>query len=145
VTDVNSRSIGIELDNDGASPFAAPLMDALEALLPGILARWSIPARGVIGHSDMAPARKRDPGPRFDWRRLARAGLAVWPECPPHSDSDPGPDPARFRGDLRAFGYPEVGDDLLLSAFRLRFRPGATGPLDARDCALAATLARTAH
>src|SRR5690606_35918468 len=62
--DVNSRSIGIELDNDGRSPFAAPLMDALEALLPGILARWSIPTHGVIAHSDFAPARKIDPGPR---------------------------------------------------------------------------------
>jgi hypothetical protein len=73
--DVNSRSIGIELDNDGASPFAAPLMDALEELLGGILARWDIPPLGVIGHSDMAPGRKRDPGPRFDWQRLARGGL----------------------------------------------------------------------
>ena len=60
--DVNSRSIGIELDNDGHSPFAAPLMDALETLLAGVLARWAIPPGGVIAHSDMAPARKVDPG-----------------------------------------------------------------------------------
>lgn len=135
--DVNSRSIGIELDNDGASPFAAPLMDALEALLPGILARWDIPPEAVIGHSCMAPGRKIDPGPRFDWQRLARAGLAVWPE---RRDAAP-LDPARFRADARAFGFPDVAEELLLSAVRLRFRPGATGPLDTLDCAIMAEMA----
>ena len=79
IADVNSRSIGIELDNDGASPFPAPLMTTLEALLAGILDRWRIGPAGVIAHSDMAPGRKSDPGPRFDWQRLARGGLAVWP------------------------------------------------------------------
>ncbi|MBT5821081.1 MAG: N-acetylmuramoyl-L-alanine amidase, partial [Rhodobacteraceae bacterium] len=53
--DINSRSIGIELDNDGFSPFSATLMDALEDLLGGILARWEIPAHHVIAHSDLAP------------------------------------------------------------------------------------------
>lgn len=134
--DVNSRSIGIELDNDGTSPFAAPLMDALEELLADILARWDIPPRGVIAHSDMAPGRKRDPGPRFDWRRLARAGLSVWPAPGGKVPVDAG----RFRHDAVAFGYPDIGEALLLQAFRLRFRPGAQGPLDATDCALAAAL-----
>ena len=138
--DVNSRSIGIELDNDGASPFAAPLMDALEDLLGGILRRWDIPAAGVIAHSDMAPERKRDPGPRFDWRRLARQGLSVWPAV---GDTDGGPsDWSAFRADAMAFGYPDVADDLLLDAVRLRFRPGATGALDRTDCAIAAALAK---
>jgi N-acetylmuramoyl-L-alanine amidase len=138
--DVNSRSIGIELDNDGASPFSAPLMDALEKVLWGVLARWHIPPACVIGHSDMAPERKRDPGPRFDWRRLARQSLAVWPDTgsvPPDA-----PDMARFRADALAFGYPDVADDLLLHAVRLRFRPGTSGPLDSTDCAIAAALAR---
>jgi N-acetylmuramoyl-L-alanine amidase len=80
VGDVNSRSIGIELANDGAQPFGAPQMAALERLLAGIMARWQVRPERVIGHSDMAPERKRDPGPRFDWRALARAGLSVWPE-----------------------------------------------------------------
>ena len=75
--DINSRSIGIELDNTGATPFSEPQMAALEALLPGILQSWSIPPEGVIGHSDMAPGRKFDPGPRFDWQRLERQGLAA--------------------------------------------------------------------
>ncbi len=138
--DVNSRSIGIELDNDGASPFAAPLMDALECLLGDILMRWDIPAAGVIGHSDMAPGRKRDPGPRFDWLRLARRGLAVWPDCVAPGRAPP--DMAGFRADAMAFGYPDVEDDLLLETVRLRFRPNARGPLDATDCEIAAALAR---
>jgi N-acetylmuramoyl-L-alanine amidase len=138
--DVNSRSIGIELDNDGASPFAAPLMDALEELLRDVLTRWDIPATGVIGHSDMAPDRKSDPGPRFDWRRLARRGLSVWPdELTPTASA---PDPAAFRTHATAFGYPDLDDALILRALRLRFRPAARGPLDATDCAVAEALAR---
>ncbi len=134
VTDVNSRSIGIELDNDGASPFTEPLMHALEVLLCDILRRHAIPPHRVIGHSDMAPGRKIDPGPRFDWRRLARQGLSVWPV--------PGKPEEDFRASARAFGYPDVEDATLLSAFRLRFRPWARGPLDSVDAALAADLAR---
>jgi N-acetylmuramoyl-L-alanine amidase len=136
--DVNSRSIGIELDNTGATPFAAPMMDALEALLAGILTRWQIAPEGVIGHSDMAPGRKIDPGPRFDWQRLARQGLAVWPAA-----TAPAPaDPDAFRLDALAFGYPDVADALLLKSVRLRFRPAAQGPLDGWDCALMRDLAR---
>ncbi|MEH6360408.1 MAG: N-acetylmuramoyl-L-alanine amidase, partial [Amylibacter sp.] len=69
VTDVNSHSIGIELANTGDTPFAAAQMDALEGLLGGIQNRWKIPAARIIGHSDMAPGRKFDPGVRFDWQR----------------------------------------------------------------------------
>ena len=77
VEDVNSASIGIELDNDGASPFPEAQMVALEELLCGVLERWAIPPEGVIGHSDCAPGRKIDPGPRFDWGRLAYRVLSV--------------------------------------------------------------------
>lgn len=132
--DVNSRSIGIELANRGVEPFAAPQMAALERLLPEIMARWAIRPEGVIGHSDMAPGRKSDPGPRFDWRRLALSRLSVWPEA--------GETVGDFETSARAFGYPEVAPDLLLTAFRLRFRPWARGPLDDVDAALAADLAR---
>lgn len=135
--DVNSRSIGIELDNDGASPFAAPLIDALEGLLAGIMARWAIPPHGVIGHSCMAPGRKIDPGPRFDWHRLGRQGLALWPDARGELPLDA----ARFRANARAYGFPDVEDDLLLQAVRLRFRHGAKGPLDGRDCAIMAEMA----
>jgi N-acetylmuramoyl-L-alanine amidase len=134
--DVNSRSIGIELQNDGRSPFPERQMAALDRLLRGVMERWGIAPEGVIAHSDMAPERKGDPGPRFDWRRLARSGLAVWPEAAVPGD---------FAADARAFGYPEVGDDLLLPAVRLRFRPWATGPLDDADRMIAAGLARLAR
>lgn len=77
VTDVNSASIGVELDNDGTSPFSEPQMATLETLLPGIMTRWGIGPEGVVGHQDTAPGRKIDPGPRFDWARLARQGLAL--------------------------------------------------------------------
>lgn len=136
--DVNSASIGIELDNDGASPFAAPLMDALEGLLDDVLTRQGIPPQGVIGHSDLAPGRKIDPGPRFDWRRLARRGLAVWPV----GGAGHAPDPARFAADLARFGMTaEMPDDTRLATFRARFRPGAVGALAPEDMAVAAELA----
>jgi N-acetylmuramoyl-L-alanine amidase len=134
VTDVNSRSIGIELQNTGSQPFPEPQMAALEGLLGAILGRWDIPPARVIGHSDMAPARKIDPGPRFDWRRLARSGLSVWPQGGRAALAD-------FLPALRAFGYPDAPPDTLLHAFRLRFRPQATGPLDATDAGLATDLA----
>jgi len=136
--DVNSASIGIELANPGDRPFPEPQMAALERLLAGVMARWSIPPASVIAHSDMAPGRKSDPGPRFDWRRLALAGLSVWPEA----DAEAVDEPA-FHASLTRFGYPaELPPPALLEAFRLRFRPWARGPLDATDCALAADLAR---
>ena len=141
--DVNSASLGIELDNDGRTPFAHPQMQALERLLPEVMARWSIPPAGVIGHSDMAPARKADPGPRFDWARLARQGLALGPGDGAFGAPAVPPGPVdRFRDRLIRIGYdPELSDALLLRAFRLRFRPWATGPRDGTDDALAADLA----
>lgn len=135
VTDVNSHSIGIELANPGDAPFPEPQIAALERLLAEIMARWRIPPERVIGHSDMAPGRKRDPGPRFDWRRLALGGLSVWPE----GQGDPGAD---FAASARAIGYPATTAEAGLVAFRLRFRPGACGPEQADDRALADDLAR---
>ena len=135
--DVNSRSIGIEIANPGDRPFPEAQMAALEALLAGVMARWSIPAEGVIAHSDMAPERKIDPGPRFDWHRLARQGLSVWPGVGPA----PAPDAAAFRALLVAFGYPDLPLAAILPAFRMRFRPGFAGPPDTRDMAIAADLA----
>lgn len=135
VSDVNSRSVGIELANPGDAPFPARQMAALEALLGAVMARWAIPPERVIAHSDMAPDRKRDPGPRFDWRRLALSGLSVWP--------GEGGDPSvPFGESLRRFGYPEAPPETLLAAFRLRFRPWAEGPETEGDRAAAHDLAR---
>ncbi|MGY6634056.1 MAG: N-acetylmuramoyl-L-alanine amidase [Alkalilacustris sp.] len=141
ITDVNSRSIGIELANPGDRPFAAAQMRALVGLLDDVLSRWSIPPERVIGHACMAPLRKRDPGPRFDWRRLARSGVSIWP--PDGDVSVPGrADPVAFAADSRRFGYPGEASSAVLAAFRVRFRPGATGPMDATDGWLMAELAR---
>ncbi|MFU8778434.1 MAG: N-acetylmuramoyl-L-alanine amidase [Roseovarius sp.] len=140
VGDVNSRSIGIELANTGAEPFPEPQMLALERLMAGIMARWEIAPARVIAHSDMAPARKGDPGPRFDWRRLARQGLSIWPD----PVSGAGTTPAQFVRDAERFGYVRtegISDADILRAFRLRFRPHVTGPLDPQDCAMMAGLA----
>lgn len=133
VGDVNSRSIGIELANTGAHPFPEPQMAALEGLLRGILDRHAIPPERVIGHSDMAPGRKRDPGPRFDWRRLALQGLSIWPdEAACRGPDGPAWDAAgsaEFGRLLSRIGYP-VDHDLppraVLQAFRDRFG-GAQG------------------
>ena len=134
--DINSRSLGIELSNDAVSPFPAPQMDALEALLADLMARHDIAPHGVIGHSDCAPGRKIDPGSRFDWRRLAARGLSVWSE-------GQAADPRDFHDHALRFGYTApVDDETRLAAFRLRFRPGARGPLDSVDAGLAADLAR---
>ncbi|WP_375572222.1 MULTISPECIES: N-acetylmuramoyl-L-alanine amidase [Seohaeicola] len=140
VTDVNSRSIGIELANRGDHPFSAPQMTALEGLLRGVMARWAIPPARVIGHSDMAPLRKSDPGPRFDWRRLARCGLSIWP------DPDPAGPPSDFLADAARAGWHPPADcadpeTAVLTALRLRFRPQASGALDMMDRAIAADLA----
>lgn len=133
--DINSHSIGIELANTGSQPFPEPQMAALEALLQGIMARWAIAPHRVIAHSDMAPARKGDPGRRFDWRRLALAGLSVWPEA--------AGDPARDLGaSLDAIGYPAADAGDRLAAFRLRFRPWEQGPEAPQDRAQADAVAR---
>ena len=129
ITDVNSHSIGVELANSGFEPFPHRQMLALEELLGGILTRWSIPPHRVIGHSDMAPGRKTDPGPRFDWRRLALAGASVWPDMRPIQSLESN----SFAASASVFGYPVVSEDILLVAVRRRFRPWATGLLEQED------------
>lgn len=140
VTDVNSRSIGIELSNTGFAPFSAPLMNALEHLLSAIMQRHSIPPERVIAHSDCAPGRKIDPGPRFDWQRLARHGLAVWPQpsaCDAPQDLGEATDAA-----LKIFGYQaDTTAQTRLEAFRLRFRPRAVGAASLEDYRIARSLA----
>lgn len=117
--DVNSRSIGIEIANPGDRPFLASQMDSLIVLLRQIMERWNIGPAGVIGHSDMAPGRKWDPGPRFDWQRLAREGLATGTR---YGADYP------LASNLDRIGYPSCEADIRLAAFRLRFRPWGRGP-----------------
>ena len=146
ISDMNSRSIGIELANRGDHPFPEPQMAALETLLADILERQLIPPRNVIGHSDMAPGRKSDPGPRFDWRRLAIKGLAIWPDTQPGHIREPG----RWAEFAQKVGYevdqtdaPSVGDTPAFAAFRQRFRPWHDGPLDDEDLRIIERLAAT--
>lgn len=128
--DINSRSIGIELDNTGAHPFPEPQLRVLEALLADLSGRWPIRPDRVIGHSDMAPGRKFDPGPRFDWARLDRQGLSAPPRTRAPADM------AGFRRLAAHAGYTAgASDDAVLAAVRLRLRPWATGPLSADDVA----------
>ncbi|WP_424931693.1 N-acetylmuramoyl-L-alanine amidase [Amaricoccus macauensis] len=139
VTDINSHSIGIELANPaslgGFPPFPEPQMAALEALIADTRMRWEIPPERVLGHSDTAPGRKFDPGPKFDWRRLARSGHAIWP-APVETGAS---EWSEFKRAAHRAGYrePEQGWEAVLEALRLRFRPWAlNAPLDAEDIAI---------
>jgi len=132
--DVNGASIGIELVNPGHEfgyrPFPEAQMAALEELGRDILARHPIPAARVLGHSDVAPGRKTDPGELFDWRRLAAAGIGLWPE--PAADASA--DAAEVKRWLGAFGYGFLEEDLsaVIAAFQRHFRPGIiSGQADA--------------
>ena len=108
-------------------------MDALIGVLQGITRRWGIEPHRIIGHSDMAPGRKIDPGLRFDWRRLAQEGLSVWPQ--PRAAGD-------FAADMARFGYTATDDaELLLDCFRRRFAPHRIGPLCDADRAEISDLA----
>ena len=130
ISDVNSASIGIELDNDGRAPFPEPLIGSLLVLLEDLKTRWRIPAANFIGHADMAPGRKIDPGVHFPWRRLAEHGYGLWPQ-----DGTP-PAPAGFDAmqALRAIGYPVDDMAATTRAFRLRFRARDDGgALDDED------------
>ena len=83
-SDLNAVSIGIEIVNPGHKwgyrPFPDEQMAAVERLCSALLACFPIPPHRVVGHSDIAPDRKSDPGELFDWPRLARAGIGIWPE-----------------------------------------------------------------
>lgn len=131
--DINARSIGIELVNPGHEfgyrPFPDAQMRALEALACTILARHRIPARRVLGHSDVAPLRKEDPGELFDWPRLARAGIGLWPDGEETVGGRP-VDIAALQSGLSRFGYDvprtgtlDTGTRAVVTAFQRHFRP----------------------
>jgi N-acetylmuramoyl-L-alanine amidase len=132
--DLNHVSIGIEIVNPGHEwgyrPFPEQQMAAIEQLCRDLLSRYPIPPQRIVGHSDVAPDRKSDPGELFDWPRLARAGVGIWPH--------PAPNLARGRGrgvgvveraaalaDLARIGYCVTpGEEAVaLAAFQRRFRP----------------------
>ena len=139
-TDINSCSIGIEIHNPGHDfdypDFPAAEMHAVESLCLDILSRHAIPPARVLAHSDVAPGRKRDPGEKFDWERLARAGIGLWvPPAPVEGDQGLGPGDegetiAALQRDLLDYGYGvEVtstygtGLEKVVEAFQRHFRP----------------------
>jgi len=140
-TDINARSIGIELVNPGHEfgyrAFADTQIASLTTLCHSILMRHPIPSWRVLGHSDIAPARKEDPGELFPWQQLAKAGIGLWPGA---VDSDLG------AGALRRFGYdPDAPQDKVIAAFQRHFRPKKLdGQWDSECAGLLASLLGTA-
>ncbi|WP_433853365.1 N-acetylmuramoyl-L-alanine amidase [Stenotrophomonas nitritireducens] len=136
-TDLNSASIGIELDNDGKSPFAEAQIQSLLVLLEDLCTRLRIPRSQIIGHQDLAPTRKPDPGPLFPWKRLADAGFGRWPAA----DAPPAPDGFDPWTALRLIGYPLDDRAATVRAFRNHFRGQGGTELDAEDLRILHALA----
>lgn len=142
--DVNARSIGIELVNPGHEfgyrDFPRAQMAALMRLARGILARHPIPPRNVVGHSDVAPSRKADPGERFNWQALAQAGIGLWPSSlPDRRAPDDATSIVRAQTLLATYGYDlgctgaiDEATTCVVTAFQRHFRPACIdGALDA--------------
>ena len=123
--DVNSASIGIELDHPGHAlgyrPFAEEQIDALIPLLHRIQRQYDIPRANVVGHSDVAPARKTDPGELFPWDRLAEYGLCL--PRPRIELGDPFDNDGAFYLALERFGYDITDGHKAVEAFQRRWRP----------------------
>jgi N-acetylmuramoyl-L-alanine amidase len=124
ITDVNSASIGIEIVNPGHEfgyrPFPDVQMTAVEILITAAIGRFSIDPGNVVGHSDVAPARKDDPGELFDWPRLARAGLAT---PVPVGGFDPNWTDEGTLAAMHRHGYDVTDTKAAVIAFQRRFRP----------------------
>jgi N-acetylmuramoyl-L-alanine amidase len=156
-TDINARSIGLEIVNPGHEygyrDFPDAQIDAVTALCRDILVRRTIRRERVLAHSDVAPARKNDPGERFPWARLAAAGVGLWVEPAPLvggrtlSANDRGTDVERLQKQLARFGYDlkitRFYDDStrsVVTAFQRHFRPERVDGL--ADVSTRETLAR---
>lgn len=141
---LNSSSIGIEIVNPGYTdsptgrvwyPYNEDQVQALIVLLKDVIARNHIDPRHVLGHSDIAPLRKLDPGPMFPWKRLAQSGIGIWPDEAEVARRkaimiDEIPSPAWFQQQLARLGYatPQTGEwDVasrhVLAAFQMHYRP----------------------
>ena len=138
-TDINGLSIGIEIVNPGHEfgyrAFPDAQMASVTALCLDVMARHPIPAARVLGHSDVAPDRKQDPGELFDWQRLAARGIGLWPKT---SSIDMRPDEELARTALTRIGYnPDIVLNTVITAFQRHFRPARIdGVLDEETMAL---------
>lgn len=131
--DINSASIGIELDNNGNEPFAESQISALIALLGDLRERFEIPAANVIAHADVAPARKADPSAYFPWARLAAHGFGLWCDAP----LAPAPDGLDLALALTALGYDPANPNAARQAFRLHYLSGGSIVTDDVEKAMA--------
>ena len=140
ITELNSASIGIEIDNDGHSPFPDAQIDSLLVLLEDLCKRHHIPRTSIIGHQDLAPTRKPDPGPLFPWKRLADAGFGHWPD---RTDEAP---PAYFDPwlALRLIGYSLDDRAATVRAYRNHYRGDGASELDEQDQRILYALTREA-
>jgi N-acetylmuramoyl-L-alanine amidase len=146
--DINARSIGIELVNPGHEfgyrGFPPAQMSALAELAHTILTRHPIAPRNVVGHSDVAPARKTDPGELFTWQTLARQGIGLWPDHKPHRPATHEPDMAHAQRQLGVYGYAidvsgiaDAATAQVITAFQRHFRPACLdGLLDGETAML---------
>lgn len=160
-TQLNASSIGIEIvnrgDRDGEwAQYPERQIDAVIALVSDLVRKYGLKPDHVVGHSDIAPQRKVDPGPRFPWKRLADAGLAEWPAAALVSakreayEKSP-PTPAWYQEQLACVGYAVARTGVLdedtrkvLAAFQMHFRPSSfDGAPDAESAALLGALAAT--
>ncbi|MBT6094686.1 MAG: N-acetylmuramoyl-L-alanine amidase [Rhodospirillaceae bacterium] len=138
---INDRSIGIELVNPGHEfgyrAFPEEQLAAFQDLATAILARHPIRAGNVVGHSDVAPRRKTDPGEFFDWQRMAAAGIGLWPVPAEHREDDP----VRLAEMLRGIGYDTEDFPAAVRAFQRHFRPErVNGRIDPETARLIAGL-----
>lgn len=119
IADLNSSSLGVELDNNGDEPYAEAQIAALLALLGDIKQRYVIPMANFLGHADVAPRRKVDPGRHFPWKTLAEHGFGLW--CDPPYPAPPAPfDPVTA---LQALGYDVSDAAAAIGAFKRHFMP----------------------
>lgn len=123
-TDMNSASIGIELDNNGFEPFPKAQIETLVKLLEHLQNRYNIPSANILGHADIAPGRKADPSALFPWRHLANQGFGRWCD-PPYPEVPENFDPLLG---LAALGYDTRRPHAAISAFKLHFSPEDPSP-----------------
>ncbi|MGK2909910.1 MAG: N-acetylmuramoyl-L-alanine amidase [Sphingobium sp.] len=136
VSDINSASIGIEIVNPGHEwgyrPFPDTQMHALVPLVNDIVQRYGITRGNVVGHSDIAPARKQDPGELFPWHTLARLRLAL--PRPTKNLMDPHWTDSGFMLALERFGYDITDQEAAVVAFQRRFRPELIDGIICGEC-----------
>lgn len=130
--DINSASIGIELDNNGYEPFDSLQVNSLLSILATLQKKYAIPAANFIGHSDIAPTRKIDPNYRFPWKLLAAKGFGLW------YDEPTGPAPAGFNylQALRIIGYDLKDSSAAMRAFKRHFLQDSTRGFSEQDKAV---------